>query len=106
MRQSSVNYLFGSLFSRQFWWAIVQAYAFSGGVTTGFQIILIQFDILAFTNLPRSSDELLYYVDLYIETVLPMWVGEISRWNVVLLISNAFSFLILFSWTMKYVSPH
>lgn len=97
MRQRSVNYFFGSLFSRQ----AIFAYGIAGGVTTVFQLLLLTGDF--FGSMPTRTDTLPIFVELYIETLLPLWIPPITGWNIAMLIVNVMVMLLILGWwTAKY----
>lgn len=97
MRQRSVNYFVGSLFSRQ----IIYAYAIAGGITTLFQMGLIWMNV--FSGVPQRTEQLPVLVELYVETLIPLWIPPITAWNAFIFTINCLIALwILFSWTMSY----
>ncbi|SIR71405.1 hypothetical protein SAMN05421752_1028 [Natronorubrum thiooxidans] len=97
MRQGSINYFFGSLFSRQ----AIYAYGIAGGITTVFQLLLLWANY--FTEVPTRTESFPVFVELYIETLLPLWIPPITPWNAAMLLTNAFLMLmILAQWTINY----
>ena len=97
MRQRSINYFLGSLFSRQ----VFYAYAIAGGIATLLQMALIWMNV--FSGIPRRTEQLPVFVELYIETLVPLWIPPITAWNIFIFIINCFIALwILLSWTMNY----
>lgn len=97
MRARTANYFLGSLLSRQ----SLYAYASAGGVTTGFQLLLLYTG--RFSSFPTRTDDLPVLVEAYIETLLPIWIGEITPWNLLLIgINTFFALIILLWWTAKY----
>lgn len=97
MRQRSINYFFGSLFSRQ----AIYAYGIAGGITTAFQLLLLWTDF--FTEIPTRTESLPVFVELYIETLIPLWIPPITPWNVAMLFVNVFIMLmVLAQWTINY----
>jgi hypothetical protein len=97
MRQRSINYFFGSLFSRQF----VYAYGIAAGGTALFQQSLIWLGY--FSGAPTRVESFPVFVELYIETLLPIWIGGVTNWNILMIITNVFlASLILLLWTARY----
>lgn len=97
MRQRSVNYLLGSLFSRQ----ALYAYGIAGGVTTTIQLLLIWVGV--FSVIPQKSEYLPVFVEIYIETLFPLWIPPITGWNIFMFLVNiVVVFWILVSWTLNY----
>lgn len=72
MRQRSANYFFGSLFSSQFF----LVYGIAGAFTTTFQLLLLYIDV--FSGMPRRTESLPIFIEMYIETLLPVWIGHIT----------------------------
>jgi len=100
MRARTLNYFLGSLLSRQ----VIYAYGIAGGITTAIQLLLITNEYLIYT--PRS-ESLPIFLDLYIETLLPLWAGGISTVNVVVFITNVIiALLILLKWTANYAASY
>lgn len=97
MRTRTVNYFFGSLLSRQ----AILAYGIAGSITTGFQLVLLW--IGWFTRVPKQTESLPIFVEVYIETLLPVWIGTITPWNIAMVICNIILALgILGHWTLNY----
>lgn len=101
MRARTLNYFFGSLFSRQ----IVFAYGIAGGITTAIQLGLLWVNY--FSNVPNRHDSIPLFLDIYIETLLPIWIGEITAYNVgVVLINLLIALMILLVWTANYAASY
>jgi len=74
MKQRSINYFFGSLYSRQAIWA----YGIAGGVTTTFQLVLLYLDFFSVSPSQMRTERLPVFIELYIETLLPLWIPPIT----------------------------
>ena len=97
MRDQSYRYFMGSFFSRQ----AIFAYGIAGGVTTAGQLILIWLG--RFSGVPQRTEVVPVIIELYIETLIPLWVPPITSWNVVVLILNlVIALWVLFLWTANY----
>lgn len=97
MRQRSVNYFVGSLFSNQF----LYAYGIAAGFTTVGQLLLVWLNV--FSGIPQRMEALPIIIELYIETLIPLWIPPITGWNVFILILNiVIALWILLSWTISY----
>lgn len=97
MRQQSVNYFVGSLFSKQ----ILYAYGIAGAATTIGQLLLIWLGI--FSGAPLRTDTLPVAIEVYIETLLPLWIPPVTGWNVfVFLVNLVLALWLLASWTYNY----
>lgn len=97
MRQRSVNYFVGSLFSLQF----LYAYGIAAGFTTAGQLLLIWLN--AFSGIPQRMETLSIVIELYIETLIPLWIPPITGRNVFILTLNiVIAVWILLSWTISY----
>lgn len=97
MRQRSINYFFGSLFSVQ----AIYAYGIAGTVTTTGQLLLIYPDI--FSAVPQQTAALPMFIELYIETLLPLWIPPITGWNIlVFLVNIVLALWLIASWTPSY----
>jgi hypothetical protein len=97
MRTRTVNYFWGSLFSRQ----ALYAYGIAGGITTAGQLLLVWLDI--FSSVPQRTEMLPVVVEIYIETLLPLWIPPITGWNVLIFLINiVLSLWILAFWTVNY----
>lgn len=96
MRARTLNYFFGILFSRQ----TIYAYGIAAGITTAGQLLLISQRIL---EMPNQTETLPGFIEMYIETLLPVWIGTITPWNaLIILINITLTFLILAKWTANY----
>jgi hypothetical protein len=96
MRDQSIRYFIGSLLSRQ----ALYAYAMSGGLTTGVQLLMISGDI------PRAAlrtEQLPVIVELYIDTLIPLWIPPITSVDIVVVLTNVvITVWILLYWTVRY----
>jgi hypothetical protein len=96
MRARTVNYFVGSLFSVQ----AIYAYGIAGGITTALQGILIWRDVLLFK---AASADLPLLLELYIETLIPIWIPPVTPWNVMILgVNICLALMIIGNWAMKY----
>lgn len=82
MRQQSISYFFGSLFSKQ----ALYAYGIAGAFTTTGQLLLIWLGV--FSGVPQRIDALPVFIEVYIETLLPLWIPPITGWNVLIFLVN------------------
>lgn len=97
MRMRSVNYFLGSLFSRQ----AIFAYGIAGSITTAGQLLLVAMGV--FSGIPQRTEALPAVIELYIETLLPLWIPPITSWNVFVLLANGvIGIWILLVWTLNY----
>lgn len=97
MRTRTVNYFLGSLFSRQ----ALYAYGIAGGITTAGQLLLVWLDV--FSSVPQRTEMLPVVVEIYIETLLPLWIPPITGWNILIFLINiVLGLWILASWTVNY----
>lgn len=97
MRRRTQSYFFGILFSR----LSIYAYGIAGTITTGLQLLLLWFGY--FSDVPRRAENLPVFIDLFIETMLPVWIGTITPWNVLMVVLNLFlALFILLIWTDRY----
>lgn len=97
MRTRSVNYFVGSLLSRQ----VFVAYGIAGSITTLGQQLLIWFGV--FGGIPTRTERLPEFIELYIETLIPIWIPPVTGWNVfIFLLNAAITLWLLLYWTMKY----
>lgn len=97
MRQRSLNYFVGSLFSRQ----AIFAYSAAGAFTTALQLLVISTE--AFAQMPQRTEALPRVVELYIETLIPLWVPPITEYNVAVVLMNLFlTLMFLAVWTLSY----
>lgn len=97
MRDQSVRYFIGSLFSRQ----VLYAYAIAGGFTTSGQLVMLWVGKMA--QIPQRTEVLPVFIELYIETLLPLWIPPVTSWNILLFLINiVIVFWILLSWTISY----
>lgn len=97
MRQRSVNYFLGSLFSKQ----ALYAYGSAAAVTAAGQILLVWIGV--FSGAPQRTDALPMVIEIYIETLLPIWIPPITGWNILVFVVNIMltAWIILF-WTLNY----
>jgi len=96
MRDQSVRYFIGSLFSRQ----VFYAYAIAGGLTTALQIIILSDQI---SRSALRTEQLPLAVELYIETLIPLWIPPVTSWNIIVFLANAvIAVWILLWWTVRY----
>lgn len=87
----------GNLLSRQF----IFAYGIAGSITTMGQLLLLWLDY--FEGIPTRTEQLPIFIELYIETLIPLWIPPITGWNTFIFILNvAFALWILLYWTIKY----
>lgn len=97
MRQQSVNYFWGSVFSIQ----SIYAYGIAGSISTAFQMVLVWAGV--FTGVPTRTDSLPILVELYLETLIPLWIPPITGWNAIIFLLNVIiAVWILFTWTVNY----
>lgn len=97
MRQRTVNYFIGSLFSRQ----VILAYGIAGGITTGFQVLLVSLNVFSLSSLKTRS--LPWIIELYVETLMPLWIPPVTRWNLLMILMNiVLSVLVVAWWSIKY----
>lgn len=88
---------FRSLFSRQ----VIYAYGIASGITTAFQLLHLWTDF--FSGITTRTESLPVFVELYIETLLPLWIPPITSWNATMLFMNVLLMLmILAQWTINY----
>lgn len=101
MRQSSINYFWGSLISRQSFFA----YGIAAGFTTGLQLLMVTLDVF---RLPSDFGQQIHWLVLmYLETLLPVWYGDLTTYNILMVLINLFfAVLILMWWTAKYDSSY
>lgn len=96
MRDQSIRYFIGSLLSRQ----VLYAYAMAGGLTTGVQLLMISGDV------PRAvlrTEQLPVIVELYIDTLIPLWIPPITSVDIVVVLTNVvITVWILLYWTVRY----
>lgn len=96
MRNQSIRYFIGSLLSRQ----ALYAYAMAGGLTTGVQMLMISGEI------PRTAlrtERLPVVVELYIDTLIPLWIPPITSLDIVVVLINVIiTVWILLYWTIRY----
>ena len=96
MRNQSIRYFIGSLLSRQ----ALYAYAMAGGLTTGVQLLMISEEI------PRAAlrtEQLPVVVELYIDTLIPLWIPPITSLDIVVVLINVvITVWILLYWTIRY----
>lgn len=101
MRQRSKNYFWRSLFSRQ----AIYAYAAAGGVTTAMQLIVLSAGV--FSEKPQRTGTLPLVVELYIETLIPVWIPPVTRYNIAIVLMNGFLALFFLAvWTLNYDSSY
>lgn len=97
MRNRSINYFLGSLFSRQ----AIYAYGIAGGITTAGQLLLLWLDV--FSGVPQRTETLPVVVEMYIETLIPLWIPPITPWNALIFFLNIILALwVLLWWTLNY----
>lgn len=97
MRRQSANYFWGSLFSKQ----ALYAYGIAGAVTTTGQVLLVWLRV--FSGVPQRLDALPMILEVYIETLIPLWIPPITGWNILIFLLNAgLTIWILLSWTFRY----
>jgi hypothetical protein len=97
MRTRSVNYFIGSLLSRQ----VLVAYGIAGSVTTVGQQLLLWLGF--FGDITTRTERLPVFLELYIETLFPLWIPPVTGWNVLIFCLNtAITLWLLLYWTMKY----
>lgn len=99
MRTRSINYFLGSLFSRQ----AIFAYGIAGSITTAGQLLLVSIGV--FSGIPQQTEAIPVVIELYIETLIPLWVSPVTPWNLfVLLVNIIIGLWIVLLWTLNYES--
>lgn len=97
MKPRTVNYFLGTLFSQQ----ALYAYGIAGGVTTAGQLLLVWLGV--FTGIPQRTEALPVIIEVYIETLLPLWIPPITGWNALVFFMNIlFAVWFLAYWSVNY----
>jgi hypothetical protein len=97
MRARTANYFIGSLFSKQ----SIFAYGIAAAVTTAGQFLLVWGGL--FSGIPQRTEAIPRFIELYIETVMPLWIPPITAWNIAIFLLNVLiSIGILVNWTLNY----
>jgi len=97
MRQRTKRHFRGSLFSRQ----IIYAYGIAAGFTAAFQQLLVIYNY--FASIPQNYETLPVFIELYVETLYPMWIGGITAWNIYMIFLNlCLAVILLAVWTARY----
>lgn len=97
MREQSFRYFIGSLLSRQ----ALYAYGIAGGFTTVGQLFLLWFG--RFSGVPQRTETIPVIIEMYIETLIPLWIPPVTSWNIMILILNVVIALwVLLVWTANY----
>lgn len=99
MRSRTWRYFWGMLFSRM----SIYAYGIAGSITTALQLVFLVLEGVNLSSIPQRTQVLPAFVELWIETLLPFWIGEITTYNFVIVGFNIFialTFLLL--WTDRY----
>lgn len=96
MRSKSIRYFIGSLFSRQ----ALYAYGIAGGITTAGQLVMLWVGRIS----PVSQQSgLPMLIELYIETLIPLWVPPVTPLDTFIFFLNVVIALwVLLSWTISF----
>lgn len=99
MRKNTMDYFLGMLFSKM----LFIAYGTASGITTVLQLFLIYQDHMRFDKPLDRVGYLPEFVEVYIETLFPVWIGSITTWNLVMILFNiVLALLILMFWALSY----